>query len=339
MNTQPQNKPATILVTGGSGYIGSHTIVSLIEAGHSVVSIDNLSKSTGRLNDGIAQITGHDVDFHEIDASDEDALNALFSQYSFDAVIHFAAYKAIDESTKKPLDYYDNNLGSLTTLCRVMRAHDVSQLIFSSSATVYGDQNTACVETMDIQPAMSPYGWTKIFCEQILRDLSASDPDFWNITLLRYFNPVGNHPSGLIGEDSPDVPANLVPYITKVAIGELESLTVFGDSYDTVDGTCVRDYIHVTDLAEGHIAALTQADPGIHTYNLSSGRGTTVLQAIKGFESATGQTVTYTIGHKRDGDTPYSCGSAKKAEQELGWKAQRTFTEAMRDQWKWQQNQ
>lgn len=328
-----------ILVTGGAGYIGSHTILSLFEAGHDVVSVDNLSKNTGRLNHGIEKISGKKVDFHKIDVRDEQKLSELFAQYTFDGVIHFAALKAVGESVEQPLSYYENNLNSLMTVCRVMKKHGVPTLIFSSSATVYGAVDIAATEDMNSTNSDSPYGWTKVFGEQILRDLQRAQPDFWNITLLRYFNPIGNHQSGLIGEDSPDVPPNLLPYITKVAAGELEKLTIFGDDYDTRDGTCIRDYIHVSDLAEGHVAALQHATAGIRTYNLGSGEGTTVLEAINAFQQATDKDIPYVVGPRRPGDITVSYADPSKAAAELHWKTKRSLQQAMHDQWTWQQSQ
>lgn len=328
-----------ILITGGAGYIGTHTIVELIDAGHEVVSVDNLVKNSGELTKGVEEITGKSVDFHKIDTRDFDALDALFADSDFDAVIHFAALKAVGESVQEPLDYYENNILSLTTLCKVMQKYKVKKLIFSSSGTVYGQVDTAVDEEMNAVNGASPYGWTKVFCERILRDLSSANPDFWDITLLRYFNPIGNHPSGLIGEDSDDVPANLLPYLTKVAAGELKELTVFGGDYDTRDGTCERDYIHVVDLAKGHLAALDNNTPGVKTYNLGSGQSTTVLEIIDIFEKATGVKVPHRIGDRRAGDIIVSYANADKAKDELGWQTELSLEQAMRDQWLWQQKQ
>lgn len=337
VNSYDKISTMNILITGGAGYIGSHTIVELIEAGHEVVSIDNLSKNTGKLNKGIEQIVGREIEFHQLDSSDFKALDKLFEANSFDAVIHFAAFKAVGESVEKPLKYYENNLMSLITLCKVMKKHKVGKVVFSSSATVYGESTSAVDENMNAINGNCPYGWTKVFCEQILRDLSISEPDFWDITVLRYFNPVGNHSSALIGEDSEDIPPNLLPYLTKVVAGELKELTVFGGDYETRDGTCERDYIHVVDLAQGHLAAIENSKPGIHTYNLGSGQSTTVLELINIFEEATNMKVPYKIGGRRPGDITISYSSASKAEKELGWKTKLNLNQAMKDQWAWQQ--
>jgi len=328
-----------ILVTGGAGYIGTHTIVELLEAGHSVVAIDNLSKNSGELIEGVEEIVGKEIDFQKIDTRDAKALVKLFSENDFDAVIHFAALKAVGESVDQPLDYYENNIMSLITLCRVMKEHKVSKLIFSSSGTVYGQVNKAVNEAMNSVNGESPYGWTKVFCERILTDLTTSNSDFWDITLLRYFNPVGNHPSGLIGEDSDDIPPNLLPYLTKAAAGDLEELTVFGGDYGTRDGTCERDYIHVVDLAKGHIAALSNDSKGIKTYNLGSGKSTTVLEIIDVFEKATGVKVPHKIGDRRPGDIIVSFAEVQKAKDELGWQTELSLDQAMKDQWLWQQRQ
>jgi len=327
-----------LLITGGAGYIGTHTIVELIKAGHSVVAVDNLSKNSGDLIKGVEEIVGTKIDFYNIDTRNFSALDKLFSANEFDAVIHFAAFKAVGESVEKPLDYYENNIMSLITLCRVMEKHKAGKLIFSSSGTVYGQVDTAVTETMNSVNGECPYGWTKVFCERILTDLVVSDPNFWDITLLRYFNPVGNHSSGLIGEDSEDVPPNLLPYLTKVAAGELKELTVFGGDYDTRDGTCERDYIHVVDLAKGHVAALANDSHGIKTYNLGSGKSTTVLEIIDIFEKATGKTVPYKIGDRRPGDIIISYAKVNKAKDELSWETELSLDQAMQDQWAWQNN-
>ena len=327
-----------ILVTGGAGYIGSHTVIALIEAGHDVVVIDNLSNSNIEAHRRVEKITGRSIAFIEHDVRDEDALDELFAQRSFDGVIHFAGLKAVGESVDKPLEYYHNNLVSTLVLLQTMQKHNVKKFVFSSSATVYGvPKRVPVTENMPARRAINPYGQTKVMIEQILRDVSVSDHE-WQITMLRYFNPVGAHESGDIGEDPNDIPNNLMPYITQVAVGKLKKLTVHGDDYDTPDGTGVRDYIHVVDLAAGHVAALDHLpEPGVvKTYNLGTGRGTSVLEMVKAFEEASGQKVPYEVGPRREGDAPTSYADPSLAEHELEWKAEKTMQEACADSWRWQ---
>ncbi|MBH2007618.1 UDP-glucose 4-epimerase GalE [Candidatus Saccharibacteria bacterium] len=325
-----------ILVTGGVGYIGSHTAVKLIEAGHTPIVVDSLVNSNVESLARIEQITGTKQLFYKADLRDRDALDAIFSSNRLDAVIHFAGLKAVGESTEKPLYYYQNNLDSTLVLLDVMQAHAVKKLVFSSSATVYGSAPVPYVETYPAgQGITNPYGRTKYFVEEMMSDVAKSD-DTLEFTSLRYFNPVGAHPSGLIGENPNGTPNNLMPYITQVAVGKRDKLGIFGDNYDTIDGTGVRDYIHVDDLAEGHLAALIHATPGYHTVNLGSGRGTSVLELVHAFEVAAGVTIPYKILPRRSGDLPAYYADASLAASRLNWRTTRTIEDACRDSWNWQ---
>ncbi len=327
------------LVTGGTGYIGSHTAVQLIESGHDITIVDNLDNSSAVVLDRIETITGVRPDFVKADLRDAAAMDALFDGRSFDSVIHFAGLKAVGESVERPLDYYDNNITGTITLLRAMERHDVRTLVFSSSATVYGDPGELPVpETAPTGGVTNPYGRTKYVIEEILMDVQRSDPR-WNIVILRYFNPVGAHDSGLIGEDPEGPPNNLMPYIAQVAVGRRERLTVHGDDYDTPDGTGVRDYIHVVDLADAHLAALDHvADaPGLRIYNLGTGRGTSVKELVDAFERSTGQPVPRVVGPRRPGDIAAVWCDPSLAERELGWAAARGVDEMCVDTWRWQE--
>lgn len=328
----------TVLVTGGMGYIGSHTCVELLEQGMDVVVVDNLVNSSAEAGRRVEQITGRPLKFYQMDVRDRAGLDRIFTEQKIDCVIHFAGLKAVGESVQMPLEYYDNNLGSTITLCEAMRDHGVRQIIFSSSATVYsGDNEMPLYETSRTGNCTNPYGWTKYVCEQILRDYVVADPS-WSVVLLRYFNPIGAHPSGLIGEDPRGVPNNLMPYISQTAIGRLKCLSVFGDDYDTPDGTGVRDYIHVTDLISGHIAALKKLEtkPGCIIHNLGTGNGTSVLEMVHRFEAVNGVSVPYRIVARRPGDVASCYADPSKAFEELGWKAVKTLDDMVRDSWMWQ---
>lgn len=326
-----------ILVTGGAGYIGSHTVLELLELGNEVIVVDNLSNSSKESLIRVESITGKAPIFYEQDLLDKPALENVFSNHEIESVIHFAGYKAVGESVQKPMMYYQNNLDSTLILCEVMKKFEVKNLVFSSSATVYGDPESVPITEESSLSATNPYGRTKLFIEYILKDLYTSD-DSWNIALLRYFNPVGAHKSGLIGEDPNDIPNNLMPYVSQVAVGKLKQLSVFGDDYPTPDGTGVRDYIHVVDLALGHLKAIDKlrSAPGLVVYNLGTGKGTSVLDMIKAFENASGKTVDYKIGPRRSGDIATCYADPAKAENELGWKAERGIKEMCEDAWKWQ---
>lgn len=327
-----------VLVTGGAGFIGSHTCVELLENGHDVIIVDNFSNSKQICVERIEQIAGKKVQLYSIDIRDRAALSRVFEENSVDCVIHFAGYKAVGESVKLPLKYYQNNITGTITLLEVMEQYGCRMMVFSSSATVYGPENPIpYVETMKTNEATNPYGWTKVMIEQILRDLSAAQPA-WSIALLRYFNPIGAHPSGLIGEDPQGIPNNLVPYIAKVATGELESLGVFGNDYDTPDGTGVRDYIHVVDLAKGHVKALKKLEEngGLSIYNLGTGVGYSVLDIVKNFEEANGVKIPYEIKPRRAGDIATCYSDASKAKRELDWEAEYGILEMCRDSWNWQ---
>lgn len=326
-----------ILVTGGTGYIGSHTAVELLQAGHSVVLADNLSNSTPRSLDGVEKITGTRPAFFECDLRDRAALNRLFETESLDCCIHLAALKAVGESVREPLRYYENNLVGAITLLETMQAHGVRNFVFSSSATVYGEPEYVPMdESCPRGRIANTYGRTKAMTEQILEDLYASD-ERWNITILRYFNPIGAHESGLIGENPGDAPNNLMPYITLVAAGKQPYLTVFGNDYDTPDGTGVRDYLHITDLAKGHAAAIEKLG-GLKIYNLGTGRGCSVLDIVNAFERATGVKVPLRFGPRREGDIASYYADPSLAERELGWKAELGLEQMCRDAWRWQQN-
>lgn len=326
-----------VLVTGGAGYIGSHTCVELLNAGHDVVVIDNLYNSKEEALRRVREITGKSLTFHKVDLLDREALFNVFAQHELDAVIHFAALKAVGESVSMPLEYYHNNITGTIYLCEAMREFDVLDLVFSSSATVYGEDNQPpLVEDMPTS-ATNPYGWTKVMMEQVFRDLCVAEPRT-NIIMLRYFNPVGAHPSGRIGEDPNGVPQNLLPFITQVAVGIHPGLNVFGSDYPTPDGTCLRDYIHVVDLALGHVKALDKLadNPGSVAYNLGTGRPYSVLEVVETFKRVTGQDIPYEIVNRRPGDLPTSYADPSKANEELKWKAVRTLEEMCGDAWNWQ---
>ena len=328
-----------ILVTGGAGYIGSHTCIELLENGYDIVVADNFSNSKPEALKRIKKVTGRDFDFFECDLCDIDALNEVFEKCDIDAVIHFAGLKAVGESCRMPLEYYRNNLLSTMNLCEVMRSHGCKKLVFSSSATVYGMNNEApYTETMPLS-ATNPYGWTKFMIEEILRGICAADPE-WSVALLRYFNPIGAHPSGEIGEDPNGIPNNLFPYIMRVAVGKLPELGVFGNDYDTPDGTGVRDYIHVVDLARGHLKALEWCakNSGAEPFNLGTGRGSSVLDVLHSFEKACGKELPYSIKPRRDGDIATSFADADKAHRELGWEAQFDMDDMCRDGWNFIKN-
>ncbi len=327
-----------ILVTGGAGYIGSHTTVELLSAGHEVIVVDNLSNSKEEALRRVEEISGRPLTFYQTDLLDAAGLDAIFADHEIDAVIHFAALKAVGESVEIPLAYYQNNVTGTLNLISVMARHGVKNIVFSSSCTVYGEpEQVPITEDAPIQQAASPYGWTKLMNEQILQDVYAAD-DEWNIILLRYFNPVGAHESGRIGEDPNGIPNNLVPYIAQVAVGKLPYLRVFGDDYPTRDGTGVRDYIHVVDLALGHLRALDKlaGQPGVVAYNLGTGQGSTVLEVVTAFERAGGREIPYKILPRRAGDVTAAYADPTKAERELGWKAERTLDDMCRDTWRWQ---
>jgi UDP-glucose 4-epimerase len=327
-----------ILLTGGAGYIGSHTALAFTEAGHQVTIADNLLNSSVESIRRVERLTGQSIDFHQLDLLDLAGLDGLFAQHAFDAVVHFAGLKAVGESVAKPLAYYQNNIGSTLNLIEVMGRHHVNQLVFSSSATVYGDpQRIPIDETSQIIDATNPYGRTKLFIEKILEDVCHANPDF-NVARLRYFNPGGAHESGEIGEDPQGMPNNLMPFVTQVAVGKREKLVVFGDDYATPDGTCVRDYIHVVDLAMGHLAAVKKlsSKPGMVTYNLGTGIGYSVLDIIQAFETANNLTLPYTIGPRREGDIASCYADAGKAREELGWHTTKDLQAICRDAWRWQ---
>jgi UDP-glucose 4-epimerase len=326
-----------VLVTGGAGFIGSHTVVALLEAGHETVVVDNLSNAKRSVVARISQICGTTPEFVEADVRDRSAMADLLSR-GFDTCIHFAALKAVGESVTEPLLYYNNNVVGTISLIGRLKEAGVRNLVFSSSATVYGDPPTRPMsEEMPIGEATNPYGWTKIMMEQVLRDVQHSDPE-WSIALLRYFNPVGAHPSALIGEDPQGVPNNLMPYIARVAAGILPKVQVFGSDYPTPDGTGVRDYVHVQDLAEGHVVAMEQLSsrPGVHTYNLGTGTGHSVLEVIDAFEKASGKPVPHELVDRRPGDIAESWADVTKIERELGWKATRDLAAMCEDAWRWQ---
>lgn len=327
----------TILVTGGAGYIGSHTLIELINNNFEVVVIDNLANSSRESLRRIEQITGHEIPFIEADVRDQSALDDIFTTYSIDSVIHFAGLKAVGESVAKPLEYYDNNLVSTLALLEAMRKHSVKQLVFSSSATVYGSPSELPLrETSTVGVGLTnPYGKTKYMIEQIVQDYCAADPAF-EATILRYFNPIGAHQSGQIGEDPNGIPNNLLPYVAQVAVSKLQSVGVFGDDYDTPNGTGVRDYIHVVDLARGHVAALQHMKAGASIYNLGTGSGTSVLEIIKAFSKACGRDLPYEIKPRRAGDIAACYADCSKAERELGWRAELSIEQACADSWRWQ---
>jgi UDP-glucose 4-epimerase len=332
---------AKILVTGGAGYIGSHTCVELLNAGYEVVVVDNLVNSCEESLNRVRKLTGKELTFYKVNLLDREALEAVFEKEKIDAVIHFAGLKAVGESVVKPLEYYHNNITGTLILCDVMRSHGVKSIVFSSSATVYGDPAFIPItEECPKGDITNPYGRTKGMLEQILTDLHTADPE-WKVMLLRYFNPIGAHKSGRMGENPKGIPNNLLPYITQVAVGKLECLGVFGNDYDTPDGTCIRDYIHVVDLADGHVKALTKMAKeggGVWIYNLGTGTGYSVLDVIHAFEEANGLKVNYTFKPRRAGDIPACYADPAKAEAELGWKAKYGIREMCEDSWRWQKN-
>ena len=327
-----------VLVTGGAGYIGSHTCVELLERGYGVIVADNLVNSSAKSLERVQQITGKSLDFYEIDVRDRAALDRIFEKHDINCAIHFAGLKAVGESVAMPLEYYDNNLNSTITLCRAMKDHGVKNIVFSSSATVYsGDNEMPLKESSHTGMCTNPYGWTKYMSEQILRDTAFADEE-WSIALLRYFNPIGAHSSGLIGEDPRGIPNNLMPFISQVAVGRRDHLNIFGNDYDTHDGTGVRDYIHVVDLARGHVCAIEymQKHKGENVFNLGTGMGYSVLDMVKAFERVTGIKIPYEIVARRPGDlaTVYSCPD--KSAELLGWKAEYNLDDMCRDTWAWQ---
>lgn len=330
----------TILVTGGAGYIGSHTVLQLLEQDYKVVVLDNLSNASPESLSRVAKITGKQATFVEGDIRDTELLSQVFSQHDVDAVIHFAGLKAVGESVQKPLDYYENNVYGTLTMCQVMKEHGVKNIVFSSSATVYGDPEVLPLrEDLPTGEPTNPYGMSKLMVERVLTDLYKSD-DAWNVVILRYFNPVGAHPSGQIGEDPNGIPNNLMPFITQVATGKLQQLSVFGDDYDTPDGTGVRDYIHVEDLANGHLKALdrVQLNMGLDIYNLGTGTGYSVLEMVKAFEKASGKAIPFKIAPRRDGDIAACYADPSVAAKELNWHAEKGLDEMCQDSWNWQSN-
>ena len=328
-----------VLVTGGAGYIGSHTCLELLQAGYNVTVVDNLVNSKKESLRRVQELTGRPLEFHQVDLLDRASLDAVFCSSPFDAVIHFAGFKAVGESVAVPLRYYHNNVTGTLVLCQVMQEHDVRNLVFSSSCTVYGEPRAVPITEDFPLSATSPYGRSKLMIEEILRDLYRADKS-WNIALLRYFNPVGAHSSGRIGEDPSGIPNNLVPYMAQVAVGKLAELAVFGNDYATPDGTGVRDYIHVVDLALGHLKALEKlaSDPGMVTYNLGTGQGFTVLEVVAAFEKAAGKAIPYRIAERRPGDIGSSYADPAKAKEELVWSADRGIEEMCADVWRWQSN-
>lgn len=323
-----------VLVTGGAGYIGSHTCVELLNNGHEVVIVDNFYNAKPEVLEYIKEITNKDITFYEYDVCNYKDMETVFVENKIDAIIHFAGYKAVGESVEKPIEYYTNNLTSSLVLCQLMQKYDCRSIIFSSSATVYGNPKTVPIdEDFELGPTTNPYGTTKLMLEKILTDIQYANPN-WSVTLLRYFNPIGCHASGLLGEDPKGIPNNLMPYIMKVANGELECLGVFGDDYETPDGTGVRDYIHVVDLAKGHVKALLKAaTPGVFTYNLGTGIGYSVLDVVKNFEKVNHVTVKYAIKPRRAGDIAACYANPTKAKQELGWQAEKNIEDMCKDAW------
>lgn len=328
-----------VLVTGGAGYIGSHTVVELLNEGYGVIVVDNLDNASKESLKRVEKITGKSVVFYEKDVRDKKALEKIFKKHAIDWVIHFAGLKAVGESVKKPVEYYDNNLVSTLVLLEVMKEYGVKNIVFSSSATVYGDPaELPLKETTVMNPTTNPYGTSKVMQEQILKDVYVADKE-WSVVLLRYFNPVGAHESGLIGEDPKGIPNNLMPYVAQVASGKLKEIGVFGNDYSTPDGTGVRDYIHVVDLARGHVAAIKKLnEAGVHIYNLGTGNGYSVLDMIKAFGKACGKELPYSIKPRRAGDIAACYASAEKAEKDLDWKAEYDLEKMCFDQWNWQKN-
>lgn len=326
-----------ILVTGGAGYIGSHTTVELLAAGHEVIILDDFSNSSPKVLDRLKTITGKNIAFYEGSILNKPFLNKIFKENDIEAIIHFAAFKAVGESVKEPLKYYHNNIAGTISLLEVMTENKVKNIVFSSSATVYGMNNISPLTEDMLTSATNPYGYTKVMMEQILNDVAFADKE-WSVTNLRYFNPIGAHESGLIGEAPNGVPNNIMPYITQVAVGKLQELSIFGDDYDTSDGTGVRDYIHVIDLAKGHVLALKDnlATTGSHVYNLGAGKGYSVLDLVKTFEKENDVTIPYTIKPRRAGDIATCYANSNKAKEVLGWTAQKTLADMVRDSWRWQ---
>lgn len=344
MSQAKDPKDTCVLVAGGAGFIGSHTVVDLLQEGYQVVILDDLSNASLKVLDRIKTIVGDEAykncKFYKADACNPDDVEKVFSENAIDRVIHFAGFKAVGESVEKPLEYYQNNLDSTFVLCDVMRKHGCKSIIYSSSATVYGDpESLPLTEAAPKQNATNPYGWTKWMIEQILTDLHTSDPE-WNVVLLRYFNPIGAHPSGLMGEDPKGIPNNLIPYVAQVAVGKREKVHVYGDDYPTHDGTGVRDYIHVCDLASGHVAALKWMNgrDGVEVFNLGTGCGSSVLDVIHSYEKACGHDLAYVIEPRRAGDVAENYANCEKAEKEMGWKAQYNLDDMCRDSWNWQSN-
>lgn len=325
---------------GGAGYIGSHTVVELLNKGYEVIIVDNYSNSSPIAVERVKEITGKDVIAYNTDILDKDALREIFNKHEIEAVLHFAAYKAVGESVEKPLMYYHNNIEGTVSLLEVMTEFNVKKIVYSSSATVYGIENPSPLdETMPTLTATNPYGYTKIVNENLLKDVAYADNE-WSVTLLRYFNPIGAHESGMIGEDPKGIPNNLMPYITQVAVGKLEELSVFGNDYDTPDGTGVRDYIHVVDLAKGHVKALDELlnHTGTNIYNLGTGEGYSVLDLVNAFEAATGKKIKYKVVARRQGDVAEVYANANLAQREINWKAEKSLEEMCQDSWRWQQN-
>ena len=326
-----------ILVTGGAGYIGSHTVVELVAAGYEAIIVDDLSNGSVQVLDRLKSITGREISFYQGSVADKGFMNRVFEENHIDAVIHFAAYKAVGESVQEPLKYYENNVGGTIALLEVMKENKVDHIIFSSSATVYGMNNISPLTEDLPTSATNPYGYTKLMMEQILTDLARAHSD-WSVTNLRYFNPIGAHESGMIGEAPNGIPNNLMPYITQVAVGKLQELSVFGNDYDTHDSTGVRDYIHVVDLAKGHVLALKHnlENKGVAVFNLGTGIGYSVLDMVKAFENVNGVKIPYVIKNRRPGDVATCYADASKAHDILGWKAEKTLQDMMRDSWRWQ---
>mgnify|MGYP001645421530 CR=1 FL=1 len=342
MSEKKEPKDSCVLVTGGAGFIGSHTVVELLRGDYQVIVVDDLSNASEKVLDRIGAIVGEEraqrLSFYRADVRDRASLERVFDDNEIDRVIHFAGFKAVGESVTKPIEYYSNNLGNTLTLVDVMRGHGCKSIIFSSSATVYGDPDALpLTEKSPKKPATNPYGWTKWMIEQILCDLHTADPE-WNVVLLRYFNPIGAHPSGLMGEDPKGIPNNLLPYVAQVAVGKREVVHVYGNDYDTPDGTGVRDYIHVMDLASGHAAALAWMDgrTGVEVFNLGTGRGTSVLQIIRAFSAACGRELPYQIDPRRPGDVTANYADCAKARELMGWEAKYDTDDMCRDSWNWQ---
>ena len=342
MASSKKPQDTCVLVTGGAGFIGSHTVVELLNAGYQAVIVDDLSNASAKVLDRITTIVGDqaakNLSFYQANVNDREALEKIFSEHDIDRVIHFAGFKAVGESVTKPIEYYSNNLGNTLTLVDVMRDHGCKSIIFSSSSTVYGDPDSLpLTEESPKKSATNPYGWTKWMIEQILSDLHVAD-DEWNVVLLRYFNPIGAHPSGLMGEDPKGIPNNLVPYVAQTAVGKREFVHVYGNDYPTVDGTGVRDYIHVVDLATGHVAALgwMNGKTGVEIFNLGTGTGSSVLEVIDAFSKACGKEIPYKIEARRAGDIAENYGNCDKARREMGWVAKYDINDMCRDSWNWQ---